>query len=75
MSETRIPITMDKNFGELIHLRSRRPTGLIRLPDVRMTQRIALVEDVTRNHRQALEELAMITIRSGKIRISRQTGR
>ena len=75
VSEIGILITMDNDFGELIHLHSRRHAGLIRLPDVRMTQRIALVEDVIANHSQALEEQAMITIRSGKIPISRQTGR
>jgi hypothetical protein len=37
-----------------------------------MTERIALLEDVVVNHGQALEEQAMITARSGRIRISRQ---
>ena len=73
-SENGILVTMDKDFGELIHLHGRKHTGLIRLPDARMTQRIALVEDIILNH-HALEEQAMITIRSGRIRISRQTGR
>ena len=71
VSENRILITTDKDFGELIHLHGTRHTGLIRLPDVRMTERIALVGHVLQYHGQAIEERAMITIRSGRIRISR----
>ena len=44
VSENRILITIDKDldkeFGELIHLHGRPNTGLIRLPEVRMAQRI-----------------------------------
>ena len=72
VSENRILITMDKDFGELIHLHGRPHRGLIRLPDVRMAQRITLVEDLILNHSQALDERAIITVTSGRIRISRQ---
>ena len=72
VSENRILITMDKDFGELIHLHGRPHTGLIRLPEVRMAQRITLVEDLILNHRQALNERAIIIVTSGRIRISRQ---
>ena len=72
VSENRILITMDKDFGELIHLHGRPHTGLIRLPEVRMAQRIILVEDLILNHHQALDERAIITVTSGRIRISRQ---
>ena len=68
----RILITMDKDFGELIHLHRRPHTGLIRLPEVRMAQRITLVEDLILNHRQALDERAIITVTNSRIRISRQ---
>ena len=63
---------MDKDFGELIHLHGRPHTGLLRLPAVRMAQRITLVENLILNHRQALDERAIITVTSGRIRISRQ---
>ena len=63
---------MDKDFGELIHLHGRPHTGLIRLPEVRMAQRIILVENLILNHRQALDERAIITVTGGRIRISRQ---
>ena len=72
VSENRILITMDKDFGELIHLHGRPHAGLIRLPDVRIAQRIALVEDLILNHLQALDERAIITVTNSRIRISRQ---
>ena len=48
-SEGRVLITVDKDFGELIHLRGTPHAGLARLPDVRMPQRIALIEEIIRN--------------------------
>ena len=70
-SENRILITIDKDFGDLIYLHRVAHAGLIRLPDVRMYQRIEMVEEVIEQHSQALEERAVITIRGGRIRISR----
>ena len=70
-SENRVLITLDKDFGESIFLYGVPHAGLIRLPDVRMPQRIALVEDVINRHGQALEERAIITVQSGRVRISR----
>ena len=43
-SEDRILITIDIDFGELIYLHDIPHAGRIRRPDVRMSQRIALVE-------------------------------
>ena len=37
-----------------------------------MAQRITLVENLILNHRQVLDERAIITVTSGRIRISRQ---
>ena len=70
-SGNRVIITIDKDFGELIYLHGVSHAGLIRLPDVRMAQRIALVEDIINRHSQALEERAVITVQGGRIRISR----
>ena len=70
-SENRVMITMDKDFGELIYLHRVPHAGLIRLPDVRMPQRIALVNEIITRYAQALEERAVITVHGGRIRISR----
>lgn len=69
--ENRVLVTIDKDFGELIYLHRVPHAGLIRLPDVRMPQRIALVEDVIKYHRQELEERAIVTIQGNRARIAR----
>ena len=70
-SENRVLVTMDKDFGELIYLRRVSHAGLILLPDVRVPQRIEAVRGVIEVHHQALEERAVVTVRGGRIRISR----
>ena len=68
-STDRILITIDTDFGELIYRQGQRHAGLVRIPDVPVEQRIAILEDVIRRHREALEERAIVTIRGGRIRI------
>lgn len=70
-SENRILITIDKDFGDLIYLHGVPHAGLIRLPDVRMSERIDLVEELIARYSQALEERAIVTIRGGRVRIAR----
>ena len=70
-SAGRVLITIDTDFGELIHLHDVLHAGLVRLPDVPAEQRIALMVEVMDRHRQALETRAIITVRGGRIRISR----
>lgn len=67
----RVLITVDTDFGELIYLHDVPHAGLVRLPDVPAERRIALMSDVVVRHGDALDERAVITIRGGKIRISR----
>ena len=70
-SENRVLITMDKDFGELIYLHRVSHAGLIRLPDVRVSQRIELVEALIDQHGEALEARAIVTVQEGRVRISR----
>ena len=69
-AESRVLVTLDKDFGELIYLRRVPHAGLILLPDVRMSQRIQTVKAVIEDHHQALAGRAVITVRGGRIRIS-----
>ena len=70
-SENRVLITLDKGFGELIYVLHVPHAGLIRLPDVRMAERITLVEDAISQHGQDLEQRAIVTIQGGRTRVSR----
>ncbi|MCY4653438.1 MAG: DUF5615 family PIN-like protein [Dehalococcoidia bacterium] len=69
-ADNRILVTIDTDFGELIHLHGIPHAGLIRLPDVPAEQRIALLSELIERHGQALEAQAIVTIRGGRIRIS-----
>ncbi|MCY4606107.1 MAG: DUF5615 family PIN-like protein [Gemmatimonadetes bacterium] len=69
-SEQRILVTIDTDFGKLVFVWEVPHAGLVRLPDVPAEQRIALMAELLKRHRQALEMQAIITIRGGRIRIS-----
>ena len=70
-ADGRVLVTIDTDFGELIHLHDVPHAGLIRLPDVPAAQRIALMAELFDHHREALEARSIVTVRSGRIRISR----
>ena len=63
-------MTIDTDFGELIYVQRIPHAGLVRLPDVPADQRIALIAELLDRHRHALEARAIVTIRSGRVRIS-----
>ena len=69
--DRRILVTVDTDFGELVYVENAPHAGLVRLPDVPAERRIALMAGVLERHQQALETQAIITIRRGRIRISR----
>ena len=69
--EERVLITIDTDFGELVYVGQMRHAGLVRLPDVPAERRIALMVQVLERYQQDLETKAIITVRSGRIRISR----
>jgi predicted nuclease of predicted toxin-antitoxin system len=70
--EQRIVITADKDFGTLIFLRGSSHAGVIRLPQVPVPQRIALLSTLFERH--SLDEITgtIVTVRASGIRISRR---
>lgn len=70
-AEDRILITMDKDFGEFIFLEEAAHSGLVRLPDVPSETRIALMQKLLTEYSHELEARSIITVRGGRIRISR----
>ena len=70
-SDGRVLVTIDTDFGELIHLHDVPHAGLVRLPDVPAAQRIALMSELLDRHREALESRSIVTVRGGRIRISK----
>ena len=68
--ESRILVTIDTDFGQLVFLEGQSHAGLIRLPDVPSKERIAIIKDLIDRLPHELESRAIITVRGGKIRIS-----
>lgn len=68
--ESRILITIDTDFGQLIYLESLPHCGLIRLPDVPARARLRLLEELLQRFPSELENAPIITVRGGRIRIS-----
>jgi predicted nuclease of predicted toxin-antitoxin system len=70
-AEDRILVTMDKDFGAFIFIDKAPHCGVIRLPDVPADRRIRLMGKVLGDHGTALLEQAIVTVRGGRIRVSR----
>ena len=68
--ESRILITIDTDFGQLVFLERQSHCGLIRLPDVSSSDRVVIIKNLLDRYQKELESQAIITVRGGKIRIS-----
>ena len=69
--ETRILVTIDTDFGQLIYRENLSHAGLVRLPDVPTRERQLIMQDLLTRYETELQEAAIITVRGGLIRISK----
>jgi len=69
--QRRIVITIDTDFGTLVHLGGAAHAGLIRMPDVPARRRIALMEQLLSRYPEAELTGSIVTIRGNRIRLSR----
>lgn len=67
----RVLVTLDKDFGEFLYVELQPHSGLVRLPDLPAQRRIEIMEEILRCHGRELSDRAVITVRGGRIRISR----
>lgn len=74
VTEKRILITMDKDFGTLVHRHRLAHAGVIRLPHATVAERIAMMRHLLDRHPGADLVGAMVTIRGTRIRILRDQG-
>jgi predicted nuclease of predicted toxin-antitoxin system len=72
VSENRILVTMDKDFGALVFQEQETHSGLVRLPDVPAERRIELMAALLKEHSHALASAAVITVRGGRVRVSQK---
>jgi len=71
-TEQRILVTMDKDFGQIVFVEHVSHSGLVHLPDVPATKRIALVQKLLQDHMSELTDGAVLTIRGERVRVSRR---
>ncbi len=70
VSEKRILVTIDTDFGRLVYRGGEVHCGIVRLRDVRWHRRIELMRTVIERYGPQLEKEAIITVRGQKIRVS-----
>ena len=68
--ESRILVTMDKDFGRFLFAERLPHCGVVRLPDVPGNERLHVMEQVLLRHAVDLKERAVITVRGGRMRVS-----
>lgn len=69
--DRRVLVTIDTDFGRIVFAEGALHCGVVRLPDVPAPARIALMAQVLERHAQDLEAEAIVTVRGGRIRVSR----
>lgn len=70
-AEGRVVVTLDTDFGTMIFTQSIGHSGLVRLPDVRVPERIQLMEQVLATHGADLVAGAVVTVSGTRIRVRR----
>ena len=70
-AESRVLITIDTDFGQLVFLDKVAHCGLVRLPDVPAKQRVLIMEDLLTRFSAQLGNRSIITVRGDRVRISR----
>ena len=74
VAEGRVVVTIDMDFGELVFLHDVPHAGLVRLPDVPMGERVALLKEVLSRCGDAISRRAVVTASRQRIRITMQSG-
>ena len=72
--ETRVLITLDKDFGELAIVRGLPHGGLIRLVDLSTSDQARISVAVLAKYGRELEARAIITVEAARVRVRPPTG-
>ena len=71
--EHRVLITEDKDFGELVFMRRLSHPCIVRLVELRVTEKVEALRDLIERHGDAMREGAIIVVTRTRVRI-RSTG-
>lgn len=69
ISEHRVLVTLDKDFGELAIVRGIKHYGIIRLVNISATQQAVMCNHVLALHGSELESGALVSAEPGRLRI------
>jgi predicted nuclease of predicted toxin-antitoxin system len=69
LSERRVVVTADKDFGELAVARQQPHVGIVRLTDPRLSLQARLLCEVLERHAEVLAAGALVTVEPGRVRI------
>ena len=70
-ADRRILLTLDTDFGSLVYLGGNEHAGIVRLPDVPVAERIALMGQLLSRHTESEIAQAVVVVRGNRIRFSR----
>ena len=71
--ERRVLVTEDKDFGELVFMRRLSHPCIVRLVELRVTEKVEAMRDLIERHGDAMREGAIIVVTRTRVRI-RSTG-
>lgn len=72
--ESRVLVTLDKDFGRLLFLQGRPHAGVVRLVGLSTRQQVQVCLQVLAQHQSELAKGAIITAESDRVRIRLQLG-
>lgn len=72
LKQSRVIVTTDKDFEEMIWLQNREHPGILRLENVPRIERLKLLEDVLDKYSQVLEDGGIIIAETHKFRVRRR---
>jgi predicted nuclease of predicted toxin-antitoxin system len=70
--QARVLITIDTDFGALVFLGGAKHAGIVRLPDVPASRRVALMHQMLMQHGEEELSGAIVTVTGTRIRFSRK---
>ncbi|MBM4124277.1 MAG: toxin-antitoxin system, toxin component, PIN family protein [Nitrospira sp.] len=69
LRESRIVVTEDKDFGELVFVQRRPHRAIVRFVEMRVDEQVAAMRELLERYQTELESGALIVVSRGRIRI------
>ena len=70
VGEGRVVVTIDTDFGNLVFNHGQPHAGLVRLPDLRVAERLELLGIILERQPDANPAGGVVTVKGGRVRVS-----